>query len=252
MLEKNVPSRSQSVYVQVRRDIGLLELAPGTVLNEAEIGVRYSASRTPVRQALQRLEQEGYVEKVGRQLRIRAFTFEEVEGLYQLREAYEKMAVRLCIEKATDKELDQIKAQVESYRKIGESSNLGEFTVFVNEFHWSIARLSGNRELFTALMSVVDKVTIITNGYLPKGQSITEAELEHASILQAIYDRDVTVAEAAIRAHLQRVVRTYRERFDRNAGESIDKSLGKRKVGPVQIIGSVADWIDVDDFSPRG
>lgn len=245
-------SRSKLVYTELRKDIGLFQLTPGTVLNEAEIGARYSASRTPVRQALQRLEQEGYVEKVGRQLRIREFSFEEVEELYQLREAFEKMAVRLCIERATDRELDEIRDQIASYRSVGESSNLGEFSVYVNQFHWSIARLSGNKQLFASLMSVVDKVTIITNGYLPKAQSITEAELEHSSILQAIYDRDVTVAEAAVRAHLQRVVRTYRARFRSHMGKPDDNGLGRKKIGPVQVTGSVATWIDVEDYSSAG
>lgn len=83
-------SRGQELYQRMRADIGLLRLKAGTALIEQELSDRYAASRTPVREALFRLEQDGFVSRQGRQLYVRTFGIADIEDLYQIREALEK------------------------------------------------------------------------------------------------------------------------------------------------------------------
>lgn len=203
--------QSQKVYEQLRRDITGQRLKPGESLHEASLSERYEASRTPVREALFRLRQEGFIEKSGRQLHVKEFTFPEVEELYQLREGLEKMAVRLCIERASNAELDEIQAQLDSYHEFDVENDYESFNEHANLFHRSVSALCGNIMIQKQLEAIHDKALAINARYWRVGNSVDEAYNEHGYILRAIRERDVTVAEAAIRAHIQGIVRLYRQ-----------------------------------------
>lgn len=202
---------SQRVYDLLRRDISARRLGPGSVLNEAEASERYETSRTPLREALFRLHQEGFLEKVGRQLRVKEFTFADVEALYQIREALEKMAVRLCVERASDAGLQEIVRQVELYRALDPETDYEVVNEQANAFHRAIARACGNRQIEEQLEAIHDKVLVISDRYWELSHSFEQAYREHSVILDAILSRDVTVAEAAVRAHIQGVIKLYRQ-----------------------------------------
>jgi DNA-binding GntR family transcriptional regulator len=211
--------RSQEVYDRMRRDITAQRLSPGSVLHEATLGERYEASRTPVREALFRLQQEGFLVRIGRQLRVKEFTFQDVEELYQLREGLEKMAVRLCIERATDLELRDLERQVDLYTSFDPETDTEAFNEHANEFHRSIARLSGNRMICEALIGIHDRVLVISARWWARAHSFEEAQREHGMILRALWERDVTLAEAAIRFHIQGVIGLYRQGNSTRPGE---------------------------------
>ncbi len=203
--------QSQKVYDRLRRDISARRMLPGAVLNEATLSERYEASRTPVREALFRLEQEGFLEKVGRQLRVKEFTFADVEELYQLREGLEKMAARLCVERASEADLDALESQLEAYSTYDLASQYDIFNEHANLFHRSIANLCGNRMIRDQLLAIYDKVLVISARFYERGHSVEDAQREHAMILRALRERDVTLAEAAVRFHIQGVVSLYRQ-----------------------------------------
>jgi DNA-binding GntR family transcriptional regulator len=204
------PSRSRDVYWTLRKEIGQLHLPPGSVLNEAELGERYMASRTPVREALFRLEQDGFLERHGRKLKVRDFTLTEIEDLYQIREALEKMIARLCIERASDEELQALQLQVLDYDVQYRTQPYERYVEIANNFHWALAKLSRNGPIMDHLISVSEKVNIVTLRYM-KQLPPSNPKVEHLSILQAIIDRDVLVAEAAVRAHIQKVIKLFRQ-----------------------------------------
>ena len=91
-------SRADDVYIQLKKDIAEFRLVPGDRFSENEVCERLSVSRTPVRQALARLQQEGFVEVLFRSgWRVLPFDFDQFEQLYDLREVIETTAAqRLC------------------------------------------------------------------------------------------------------------------------------------------------------------
>ena len=99
-------SRADEVYEQLKRDVAAFKLVPGDRFTENEISERLGVSRTPVRQALFRLQQEGYVEVLFRSgWRVLPFDFEQFEQLYDLRMVLETTAVhRICTD---DRRVDQ-------------------------------------------------------------------------------------------------------------------------------------------------
>lgn len=202
---------SRRVYDLLRRDISGRRLRPGTLLNEANLSEIYKTSRTPLREALFRLHQDGFLERVGRKLRVKMFSFAEIEELYQVREALEKAAARLCVERASEAGLDELTRQLELYRALDPEDGYEALNEQANAFHRAIARISGNTLIHRQLESIHDKVLVISERYWSQSHSFEEAYREHRSIHDAIRSRDVTLAEAAVRAHIQGVIALYRQ-----------------------------------------
>lgn len=218
--DRGVPLQSQRIYHELRRDIAAQRLVPGTILSEIALSEELNASRTPLREALTRLHQEGFIEKQGRQLAVKAFTSDEVRHLYQLREALERMAVTLCVERASDSDLDEIAEQLEAYAGFDIEHDYASFNEYANLFHRSLADLCGNPMIRDQLHALHDKVLVINARYWGKPHSTTEAFEGHNFILQAIRKRDALLAEAAIRAHIRQIVDLYLETDDTSLEEA--------------------------------
>ncbi|GGE28076.1 GntR family transcriptional regulator [Agaricicola taiwanensis] len=203
-------TRGELVYEDLKKRIISLKIEPGTPLQEAEITKAYDASRTPVREALARLSHEGFLVRWGRGYRIRSFSPLEVKELYEVREALEKMAVRLTIETSSPEKIKTIETQLEHYQSFIESNDINAFNLHANSFHMTIAQLSGNQNLLEQLTTIHEKVRLISARYLLRSESIQNAFLEHSRIYNAILRGDVVVAEAAMREHIQEVIEFFR------------------------------------------
>src|SRR5579875_207658 len=178
---------SGQIYEHLKADIAALRLKPGDPLQELELAARYGGSRTPVREALGRLLQEGLVMRAGRGYAVTTFAPEDVRQLYEIREALEKMAIRLVIERG----------------------DVASFNHLDSAFHISIARISGNPLLEEAMQQLHDKVKIIRNRELSRHQGLLNAMADHRRILGAMLRRDIAIAEAEMRYHVRSVVALY-------------------------------------------
>jgi len=206
------PAASQlsgQIYGQLKADISAFRLKPGDPLQELELAARYGGSRTPVREALTRLLQEGLVVRAGRGYAVTTFAPEDVRHLYEVREALEKMAVRLAIERASDGELAALVAEVETHRPVIERGDVGVFNHLDSAFHISIAHLSGNPLLEHEMERLHDKVRIIRIRELSRHQGFFNAMADHRRILGAMLRRDVATAEAEMRYHVRSVIALY-------------------------------------------
>ena len=110
------PSRADDVYEQLKRDVSDFKLVPGDRFTETEISERMKVSRTPVRQALFRMQQEGFVEVMFRSgWRVLPFDFDQFEELYDLRQVLETTAVHRLCEGASKINLLQLAAHCYHY-----------------------------------------------------------------------------------------------------------------------------------------
>src|SRR5580765_4775424 len=121
-LEKNThrvrrtENLSGQVYSQIKTFILCNEILPGQKLHHQELSERLGVSRTPVREALTRLAQEGYVSLLpNRGFTCKEIRLQEAEELYQLREALEAFAVEKAIENLSDEAVEQLRAKMNSY-----------------------------------------------------------------------------------------------------------------------------------------
>ncbi len=199
----------RQIYDQLKADISAFRFKPGEPLAEQELAARYGGSRTPVREAVRRLHDEGLMTRRGRRYAVATFDAKSVKDLYELREALEKMAVRLAIERATDADIETLVTTIGTHRSAIESGDFGSFNELDSNFHIAIAHLSGNPLLEQEIRRVHDKVKIVRIRELSHHQGFFNAMADHRRILGAMLRRDIAIAEAEMRYHVRSVIALY-------------------------------------------
>lgn len=199
-------SRAEAVYEQLKRDIAEFELVPGDRFSENEISERLGVSRTPVRQALTRLQQEGYVEVLFRSgWRVLPFDFEQFEQLYDLRMVLETTAAhRLCEDgRRVDRELLRELAAIWLVPVAQRSADRVQVTQRDEEFHCKLVAAAGNAEMARVHRDVTDRIRIIRRLDFTKPARIDATYEEHGKILRAIQRGRGDQAAMLLRAHIE-------------------------------------------------
>jgi DNA-binding GntR family transcriptional regulator len=202
-------SRADEVYFQLKRDVGEFRLVPGDRFTENEVCERLGVSRTPVRQALVRLQQEGYVEVLFRSgWRVLPFDFVRFEQLYDLRMVLETTAAqRLCSDTAVyGSRIDRSRlndlAAIWLVPAEGRSNDGAQVSQWDEAFHCSLVEAAGNAELSRVHREVTDRIRIIRRLDFTQATRIAATYEEHAQILQAILSKRSDQACMLLRAHI--------------------------------------------------
>lgn len=202
--------RSEDVYESLKIDIASMRVKPGDALFECDIAERYRASRTPVREALLRLVKEGLVEKVGRTNVVSSFSVDDVVNLYEIREALECLAVRLAVERASARDLEELEEIIACMRRAREKGRVDAYLSHDRNFHLAIARMARNPFLESELRSLQEKVRMIQSQWRNRVAKFPNLHDQHERIHDAIRRRDASIAEAEIRYHMQEFVSSIR------------------------------------------
>ena len=200
-----VENLSARVYNQIKHLILYNEIMPGQKLHHQQLSERLGVSRTPVREALTRLVQEGYVSFLpNRGFTCKEIRMQEAEELYELREALEAFAVEKAIENLTDAALDQLRDKMNSYGRDVQNRFTRERLVFDQDVHIGIAQLTGNQTLKNMLSHVFERIVLKrrTDGLYDPARGVT-AHQEHLRLLEALERRDSAEAVAIVRSHIQ-------------------------------------------------
>ena len=211
LLEKNkhrarrTENLSGQVYSQIKTLILCNEILPGEKLHHQELSERLGVSRTPVREALTRLVQEGYVSFLpNRGFTCKEIRLQEADELYQLREALEAFAVEKAVENLTAAAFTKLSAKINLYGKDVQKRFTRDRLVYDQDVHLEIARLSGNETLTKALAQVFERIILKrrTDGLYDPARGIT-AHQEHLKLLQAMKKRNTQDAVKIVRAHIR-------------------------------------------------
>ena len=187
-----------SVYGRLRTAILSLELVPGERVSERSLESLLGASRTPIRAALMRLENEGLTQREGRGWKVTPIDLAEVRAIMEYREAMEVAAVRLAVERADDEELAALRALSEAHRGCDdEEIGLRDFS----DFHLALARLSRNQFLADGMAGALTRLSRTRWLGVRTERSRSEARDEHLEIVAAIGARDTEKAVALTVAH---------------------------------------------------
>ena len=199
-------SRADAVYEQLKQDIASFSLVPGDRFTENEISERLGVSRTPIRQALFRLQQEGYVEVLFRSgWRVLPFDFDQFEQLYDLRMVLETTAVhRICADgRRADQALLAQPAAVWLVPAAERSGDAAQVSRWDEEFHCALVAAAGNAEMARVHRDVTDRIRIIRRLDFTKQVRIDATYDEHARILKALQRRRGDQAAMLLRAHIE-------------------------------------------------
>jgi DNA-binding GntR family transcriptional regulator len=194
------------VYEQLKRDIAAFALVPGDRFTENELCERLEVSRTPVRQALTRLQQEGYVEVLFRSgWRVLPFDFEQFEQLYDLRMVLECAAVqRLCADgEWVDRALIDALAAIWMVPATQRCSDMVQVGAWDEQFHCSLVSAAGNAEMTRVHREVTERIRIIRRLDFTKPARIDATYEEHGKILKAIQRKRGDQAALLLRTHIE-------------------------------------------------
>jgi len=199
-------SRADEVYQQLKRDVSEFKLVPGDRFTETEISERLGVSRTPVRQALFRMQQEGFVEVLFRSgWRVLPFDFNQFEELYDLRMVLETTAAhRLCESalKTNQSMLDEL-AAIWLVKQELRSSDMEQVSRWDEAFHCALVAAAGNAEMARVHRDVTDRIRVIRRLDFTKQPRIDATYEEHAKILKAIQRKRGNEAALLLRAHIE-------------------------------------------------
>ncbi|GAB3609768.1 GntR family transcriptional regulator [Humibacter ginsengiterrae] len=194
-------SQTDQVYDQVRQAILSLDIVPGARLSERGLEAEFGASRTPVRAALMRLQNEGLVARDGRAWNATPIDLDEVTALSEYREAVECAGARLACERASDAELARFAESVTAQSTEPDDEHAGMRRG--SDFHEGLAALSGNAFIAQAVADTVTRMARARWLEMRTEEGRAAAWDEHAAIVDAIAHRDADAAASAIAHHTQ-------------------------------------------------
>ena len=202
-----VTSDDSDPYARLLQAIDAGEFPPGARLIETELAERFGVSRTPVRQALSRLEAQGIAARDARGgLAVAALDYDQLGELYEVREMAEALAARLAARHASPTEIGLLWEMVEADRaRTGEAAALARGN---KAFHQQLHRASHNRYLIQTLEGMRRSLALLSGTTLAAPGRGAESIDEHAAIVAAIAARDEDAAEAAARRHIVNALRT--------------------------------------------
>lgn len=201
-------SRADRVYYTLRDEIFDMHLLPGDRLTEGALAERFAVSRTPAREALQRLQSDGlmqgYVRGGWEVVPIDAKRFDD---LYEMRQMIETFAVRkLCNGDAPQAQLHLLLDALERVWKVAPARRVtdGRQLVELDEtLHHALVAAAGNVEMTAAMQRVTDRIRVVRRLDLVHGDGIPETYEEHAAILDAIRRGDAALAVELVSGHIR-------------------------------------------------
>lgn len=190
------------IYSKLREDIINLEYRQGIIIGEKELAEKYGVSKTPIREVLNRLCLEGYIEKFpNKGYMVKGFTFDDLQGIFQYRGILECAAVELAIEKASDHEIKMLR-NIKKAEDYGSDVDVARIYSDLNHsFHISIAHLSKNPYLSEELENVLNQIRRILLMDV-RSYDITALTQSHLNIIDAIERRDAEAARGLMKTHI--------------------------------------------------
>lgn len=194
---------STDLFSRLRKDILQGLLRPGEKLTEQQVCNEYAVSRTPVREAFKQLELEGLIETIpNRGAFVVGFSKQDMEDMYELRKAYEILAVKWAIERITKDELEELEEAFEFMEFYTQKKDTDKMLNINTNFHHLIYKASGNRMLKHVLASyqVYIKQSKTATNYTEN--YLEEVLEEHREIFNAFVNHDPEAGMDAVAKHL--------------------------------------------------
>lgn len=199
-------SLAERIYAQLKDDIFEFRLMPGDRFSEGEVAERVAASRTPVRQALHRLQREGFLEVRFRSgWQVRPLDFAHFDELYELRVVLELEAVRRLCQRPNDEQPAALQALERTWlvRQEARLQDGAAVSRLDEAFHCQLLEAAGNREMARVHREVSEKIRILRRLDFTQAQRIELTYAEHGQILEAILTRRLEEAQQLLKSHIE-------------------------------------------------
>lgn len=197
-------SLAELAYRSLRASILTGELTPGHLYTEKGLAAALNMSRTPVREALQRLAGVGLVTyHRGRGINVCKYTEEDARGIFELREAIEGAVMENLASGRGRLDFPAAKGMLDAQEEAVNRGDRAEFIVIDRNWHLVLALCTGNQHLYRVLHQVRDQLEALGLEALARPERVREVLAEHRTIMAALEQRDVDAAKAAMLHHLR-------------------------------------------------
>lgn len=198
-------SLADQVFQRLENDIIQGVYPRGTVLTELKLVEQLGVSRTPIREALRRLEQERLIEDTGKGSVILGISVEDVEDIMTIRERVEGIAARHAAQNATDQERDELGELMdlqEFYFQKGDAEHLRQID---DQFHDAICRMSGRAVIMDTLIPLNRKTRRYRRLAMDDWYRVPKTTQEHVAVYRAILAGDGEEAKQRTEEHIRNV-----------------------------------------------
>lgn len=201
--EIDFSSLSDQVYRHIKGMILTGELKGGEKIPEEKIATSFGVSRTPIREALRKLEKHGLIEIIPRR-HAQVIKLEPIDKRHvgQVRLQLDTLSVRLLAERAAEEDFHELKEIAEQCSEFAHSADFAACFEKDSELHCELARRSGNPYLYEMVRNLDIKVQLLRNIEDISEKKTLEGISLHLPIIQAVFDHDAEEAERLITKHL--------------------------------------------------
>lgn len=205
-------------------------IPPRAQLDEQALADRLRISRTPVREAISKLNKEGIVEyRPYKGNFVRSFTVDQVNDLFEVRKVLEGLAIRLAVAKLTDEHLATLRHVLHDIQVALEKGDIAQYSAADRQFHCAIARMSENESLVEMLDRLDMQIRIARRIANRDLETVERTAHERPMIVAAMEQRDTELAGRLLETHIEGVRQSVIAQL--KAGKVSDADLGEMAGG---------------------
>ena len=211
----NYSSLKDRVYQNIKFQIIIGTLKPGTRLPEEELSKAMNISRAPIREAFNRLEKEGFVTVIPRKgAAVSQITAQTIEDIFEIRGSLESLAVNKSIGKISIEELEKVGDGFKKFlNKPTNAENCIQYLALDKKFHDLLSQNCGNKKLIELLDNLQEQIHWLRNISL-KRITFADSVKEHLAIMEALKKNDEELINKVLLQHLERAKRSSLEEIN--------------------------------------
>lgn len=192
------------VFQTLREAILKGDLRPGERLMELQLASKLGVSRTPIREAIRMLEQEGLAVTIPRKgAEVARMTEKNMEDVLQIREALDELAVQVACDKMTDQQLENLTLAMKNFENAIQAGDLKKAAAYDVEFHDIIYESTDNPKLVTLLNNLREQIYRYRVEYLKEKDNYPMLIKEHETIVTALKEKNKERVSEAMRCHIR-------------------------------------------------
>lgn len=202
MIINKTVSLADQVFERLEADILMGKYSRGTILTELGLCEDLGVSRTPIREALRRLEQEHIVESTPKGAKVLSITRKDAEVIFEIREKVEGLAARACARNVTDEELQEMKEILDLQEFYITKNDTEKLKALDGQFHSKIYAFSGSPVYYDTLLPLHVKIQKFRHLNLNSQNRAESSISEHRKLWDALASHNEDLAEKMMMEHV--------------------------------------------------
>lgn len=203
MITHKTVSLADQVFEHIERDILSGKYQRGVIITENKLSTELGVSRTPIREALRRLEQEHLIEESGKGSIVIGISEKDLDDIFLIRKQLECMAASMAAKNHTPEQLAELRETLELQEFYVSKADTDHVKHMDNKFHRILYKLSGSTVFYDTLVPLHKKIQKYRKASLQSGSRAEASVLEHRKIYEAIASNDEESAEKNTLEHIE-------------------------------------------------